>query len=52
VSLCGVEWGFLQWFGAMFGAVLFLYMAARVVSAAVFKSKQDHESMRGKVQTR
>ena len=37
------EWNFGQWVAASVGALIFLYVAARVVSAAVFKSKQDHE---------
>lgn len=34
---------FGQWAGAGVVALIFLYVAARLVSAAVFKSKQDYE---------
>lgn len=34
---------FGQWLGAGVVALIFIYAAARLASAAVFKSKQDHE---------
>ena len=37
-------WTFGQWLAAGAASLFFLYLAARVVSAAVFKSKQDHET--------
>lgn len=40
-------WSFIQWMGAAIGGLLFVYLAARLVSAAYFKSKHDHDSMKG-----
>lgn len=37
---------FLQFAVGIPSALLLLYVAARVVSAAVFRSKHDHETMR------
>jgi zinc transporter ZupT len=39
---CG--WSFAQWAGAFFTGLLFSYLVARLVSAAYFKSKHDHET--------
>ena len=33
----------LQWLAAGMGLVLGIYLAARLISAAYFKSKEDHE---------
>lgn len=37
---------FWQWCGIGFLALFFLYVGTRLVSAAYFKSKHDHEAMR------
>lgn len=37
-------WNFIQWLGAAFSGLLFVYLAARLVSAAYFKSKHDHDT--------
>lgn len=37
---------FGQWVLVGLGGLFFLYVVARLVSAAYFKSKQDHENMR------
>lgn len=37
-------WNFAQWTAASFGCLLFVYVAARLVSTAYFKSKHDHDT--------
>jgi hypothetical protein len=47
VTMC--VWNFAQWAGAAFSGLLFAYLAARLVTAAYFRSKHDHETaMKGK----
>lgn len=41
------EWSFFQWASFALASLVFFYMSARLVSAAYFKSKHDHET--GKV---
>lgn len=37
------DWGFGEWCGAAFAALVFIYLGARLASHAFFKSKQQHE---------
>jgi hypothetical protein len=37
------EWGFLQWAGFVLGSLLYTYVGTRLVSAAYFMSKRDHD---------
>lgn len=43
------QWNVLQWGGGAFAILLFIFIAARLVSAAYFMSKHDHELRTGKV---
>lgn len=38
------DWSYMQWIAAFIGGLLFTYLAARLVTAAYFKSKFDHET--------
>jgi hypothetical protein len=40
-------WDFTQWLAAFFGGLFFVYCASRLVTAAYFRSKRDHEAMKG-----
>lgn len=38
------DWTFFQWAAAILGGLFILFVAARLVSAAYFLSKRDHET--------